>query len=186
MPRPMGDAHTLRCWNVLHLRAFAIVIFGFLLIGGCSVGPKYVKPTMQIPPAYMENANWKTARPSDVAPKGNWWEIFQDPQLNVLEEKLTVSNQSLRAAVDRFQEARDVLKQTRSALYPLVTAAVTGTQIRQSKNKALFGGTAPVNYSDLVLNGDVSYEADVWGSVRRSVEASRTLAQASAADLETI
>ncbi len=173
-------------WNLFSLRTFPIIIFGFLILDGCSVGPKYAKPTMQIPPAYMENANWKTAQPSDVAPKGNWWEIFQDPQLNALEEKLAVSNQSLRAAVDRFQEARDVLRQTRSALYPLVTAGVTGTQTRQSKNKALFGGTSPVNYSDLVLNGDVSYEADVWGSVRHSVEASRTLAQASAADLETV
>jgi NodT family efflux transporter outer membrane factor (OMF) lipoprotein len=134
----------------------------------------------------MENANWKTAQPSDQAQKGNWWEIFQDPQLNALEDKLSVSNQSLRAAVDRFQEARDVLRQTRSALYPVVSAGVSAAQNRQSKDKALFGGTSAVNYSDLILNGDVSYEADVWGSVRHSVESSRTLAQASAADLETI
>ena len=168
------------------LRMLPILSLGFLLIGGCSVGPKYSKPTTQIPPAYKENANWKTAQPSDQAQKGNWWEIFQDPQLNALEEKVNVSNQSLRAAVDRYQEARDVLRETRSSLFPLVNAAVTGSQNRQSRNKALFGGTAPVNYSDLVLSGDVSYEADVWGSVRRSVQSSRALAQASAADLETI
>ena len=143
-------------------------------------------PTVQIPPAYKENANWKPAQPSDQAQKGNWWEIFQDPQLNDLEEKLTVSNQSLRAAVDRFQEARDVLRQTRSALFPLVTASMTPTENRQSANKALRGPTSPAYYSDLMLQGDVSYEADVWGSVRRSVQSSRALAQASAADLETI
>lgn len=163
-----------------------ILFLGFLLIGGCSVGPKYSKPTTQIPPAYKENANWKPAQPSDQAQKGNWWEIFQDPQLNALEEKVNVSNQTLRAAVDRYQESRDVLRETRSALFPLVNAALTGSQNRQSRNKALFGGAAPVNYSDLVLTGDVSYEADVWGSVRRSVQSSRALAQASAADLETI
>jgi len=163
-----------------------ILSLGLLLIGGCSVGPKYAKPTTEIPPSYKENANWKLAQPSDQAQKGNWWEIFQDPQLNALEEKINVSNQSLRAAVDRFQEARDVLRQTRSSLFPLVTASVTPTQNRQSQHKALFGATSPVNYSDLVLEGDVSYEADVWGSVRRSIEASRTLAQASAADLETL
>ena len=163
-----------------------ILSLGFFLIGGCSVGPKYSKPTTQIPPTYKENANWKPAQPSDQAQKGNWWEIFQDSQLNALEEKVNVSNQSLRAAVDRYQEARDVLRQTRSSLFPLVNAAVTGSQNRQSQNKALFGGIAPVNYSDLVLSGDVSYEADVWGSVRRSIESSRALAQASAADLETI
>jgi NodT family efflux transporter outer membrane factor (OMF) lipoprotein len=165
---------------------FPVLSLGLFLLGGCSVGPKYVKPTTEIPPAYKENANWKTAQPSDQAQKGNWWEIFQDPQLNALEEKVNVSNQSLRAAVDRFQESRDVLRQTRSAFYPLVTASVTASQNRQSKDKALFGGTAPVNYSDLVLGGDVSYEADVWGSIRRSVQASRTQAQASAADMETI
>ena len=163
-----------------------ILSLGILLLGGCSVGPKYSKPTTQIPPAYKENANWKPAQPSDQSQKGNWWEIFQDPQLNALEEKVDVSNQSLRAAVDRFQEARDVLRETRSALYPLVTASVTPSQNRQSQHKALFGGTSPVNYSDLTLAGDVSYEADVWGSVRRSVQSSRSLAQASAADLETL
>jgi NodT family efflux transporter outer membrane factor (OMF) lipoprotein len=88
--------------------------------------------------------------------------------------------------VDRFQEARDVLRQSRSALFPLVSASVTPSQNRQSQHKALFGATSPVNYSDLTLAGDVSYEVDAWGSVRRSVEASRTLAQASAADMETI
>ena len=107
--------------------------------------------------------------------------------MNALEEKINVSNQTLRAAVDRFQEARDVLRETRSAL----VSARHGQRIavpkpRSRKNKALFGGTSPVNYSDLMLEGDVSYEADAWGAVRRSVEASRTLAQASAADLETI
>ena len=186
MVRLMGIPRSFRHGNAFRPRVFPILSLGFLLVGGCSVGPKYSKPTMQIPPAYKENANWKPAQPSDQAQKGNWWEIFQDPQLNALEEKVNVSNQSLRAAVDRFQEARDALRQTRSSLYPLVTASVSPTQNRESQHKALFGATSPVNYSDLILQGDVSYEADAWGAVRRSVQASRTLAQASAADLETI
>src|SRR4029077_18078458 len=172
--------------STLRRRNFSILFLGVFLLGGCSVGPKYSKPTSQIPPAYKDNANWKMAQPSDQAQKGNWWEIFQDPQLNALEEKVNVSNQSLRAAVDRFQEARDVLRQTRSALFPLVTASVSPSQNRQSSNKALRGSSSPTNYSDLILAGDVSYEADVWGSVRHSVQSSRALAQASAADLETI
>ncbi len=186
MPRLIEIPRSCRDGIKFRVRLLSFLSLGFLFTAGCSVGPKYVKPTMQIPPAYMENANWKPAQPSDQAQKGNWWEIFQDPELNALEEKLTVSNQSLRAAVDRFQEARDVLRQTRSGLYPLVTASVTPTQNRQSRDKALFGGTSPINYSDLILGGDVSYEADVWGSVRRSVQSSREQAQASAADLETI
>src|ERR1700722_11532562 len=186
MVRTAGGSRSFLIKNVFRFKVLTLLFLGFLCLGGCSVGPKYVKPTAQIPPAYKENANWKTAQPSDQAERGKWWEIFQDPQLNTLEEKVDVSNQSLRAAVDRYQEARDVLRQTRSAYYPLVTANVTPSQNRQSKNKALFGGTAPVNYSDLVLEGDVSYEADVWGSVRHSVQSSRELAQASAADLETL
>src|SRR5580693_1925387 len=166
MVRMIGYLRSFRNGTAFSLRSLPILSLGFLLIAGCSVGPKYSKPTTQIPPAYKENANWKPAEPSDQAQKGNWWEIFQDPQLNALEEKVDVSNQSLRAAVDRYQEARDVLRQSRSSMFPLVTASVSPSQNRQSKNKALFGGTSPVNYSDLVLEGDVSYEADVWGAVR--------------------
>ncbi|HET6145771.1 MAG TPA: efflux transporter outer membrane subunit [Candidatus Acidoferrales bacterium] len=162
------------------------LLLGILLAAGCSVGPKYVKPTTQIPPSYKENADWKPAQPSDTAQKGNWWEIFQDPQLNALEDKIAVSNQSLRAAVDRFQEARDVFRQTRSALYPFVSAGLSPSQNRQSTNKALRGATSPANYSDLLLQGQISYEVDAWGSVRHSVQQSRNLAQASASDLETI
>ena len=186
MVQLVGSLRSFRIGNASRLPMWPILSLGFLLIGGCSVGPKYSKPTTQIPPSYKENGNWKTAQPSDRAQKGNWWEIFQDPQLNALEEKLSISNQTLRAAVDRFQEARDVLRETRSSLFPLVTASVSASRQRQSSNRALRGPTSPVNYSDLILAGDVSYEADVWGSVRRSVESSRTLAQASAADLETI
>ena len=186
MVRRTGNPNLVRHKNAFRLSVFPVLSLAILLLGGCSVGPKYEKPMTQIPPAYKENANWKPAQPSDQTQKGKWWEIFQDPQLNALEEKVDVSNQSLRAAMDRFQEARDVLRETRSALYPLVTASVTPSQNRQSQHKALFGGTAPVNYSDLTLAGDFSYEADVWGSIRRSVQSSRTLAQASAADLETL
>jgi NodT family efflux transporter outer membrane factor (OMF) lipoprotein len=186
MVRLFGIPHSFRYENALGPRILPFLFLGLAMIGGCSVGPKYSKPTAEIPPAYKENANWKTAQPNDQAQKGNWWELFQDPQLNALEDKVNVSNQSLRAAVDRFQEARDVLRQTRSSLFPLVTASVSPTQNRQSANKALRGSTSPTNYSDLILAGDVSYEADVWGSVRHSVQSSRALAQASAADLETI
>lgn len=165
---------------------FPVLSLAFLIAGGCSVGPKYVRPTAQIPAAYKETGNWKPAQPSDDARKGNWWEIFQDPQLNKLEDQLSVSNQTLRAAVDRFQEARDVLRETRSSLFPLVTASVSPTRQRQSTNRALHGATSPTYYSDFILAGDVSYEVDTWGSVRHSVQASRALAQASAADLETV
>ena len=187
MPAHLRVSQFIHCKNSFPSIARAMFFAACLVISGCSVGPKYSKPEVsQIPSAYKENANWKPAQPSDQAQKGNWWEIFQDPQLNALEEKVNVSNQTLRAAVDRFQQSRDVLRETRSALYPLVTASVSPSQNRQSSNRALRGSASPTNYSDLILSGDLSYEADVWGSVRHSVAASRALAQASAADLETI
>jgi NodT family efflux transporter outer membrane factor (OMF) lipoprotein len=182
----VANLRVFRRSSAYRVRVLPILPLGLLLLAGCSVGPKYVKPTAQIPPSYKENANWKPAEPNDRAQKGNWWEIFQDPQLNALEEKVNVSNQTLRAAVDRFQEERAVLRQSRSALYPLVTASVSASRQRQSTDRALHGATSPTNYSDFLLAGDVSYEADVWGSVRHSVESSRAQAQASAADLETI
>ncbi len=186
MARITRVAGSFRQRNRKSRRIFPVLLMGLGWLTGCSVGPKYERPTTQIPPAYKENANWKPAQPGDQAQKGNWWEIFQDPQLNALEEKVNVSNQSLRAAVDRFQEARAALRQTRSALFPLVTASVSPSQNRQSQHKALFGATSPVNYSDLTVAGDVSYEVDAWGAVRKTVASSRELAQASAADLETI
>ena len=166
--------------------AFAILCFGLGLIEGCSVGPKYTKPTTQIPPSYKETGNWKPAEPSDAARKDNWWEIFKDPELNALEEKLSVSNQTLRAAQDRFLEARAAVRFARAGEFPMVAAGAAASRQRQSSNRALRGATSPSNYSDFILSGDVSYEVDVWGRVRKTVEASRAQAQASAADLETI
>ena len=78
--------------------AFGILCFSLTLIEGCSIGPKYTKPVAQIPRSYKEMGNWKPAEPSDAVRKENWWEVFRDPELNSLEEKLTVSNQTLRAA----------------------------------------------------------------------------------------
>jgi NodT family efflux transporter outer membrane factor (OMF) lipoprotein len=164
----------------------AILCFGLSLIGGCSIGPKYTRPAAQIPPSYKETGNWKPAQPSDAARKDNWWEIFKDPELNSLEEKLSVANQTLRAAQDRFLEARSAVRFARAGEFPLVTAGAAASRQRQSSNRVLRGATSPSNYSDFVVSGDVSYEADVWGRVRKTVEASRARAQASAADLETV
>ena len=169
---PIRNATTLLCAAAL------------LFSEGCSVGPKYTKPTAQIPPSYK--GDWKPAEPSDQARKGNWWEIFQDAQLNSLEEQLTVSNQTLRSAQDTFVEARAALRISRSAQFPFISANAGITRQRQSSNRALFGATSPVNYSDFLATGDLSYEVDVWGQVRREVESSRALARASAADLETV
>ncbi len=177
---------TAACRRPFSRSPFAIFCIALALIEGCAVGPKYTKPVTQIPPSYREMGNWKPAEPSDAARKENWWEIFRDPELNALEDKLTVSNQTLRAARDRFLQARAALKFSRAAEFPQVAAGGVASRQRQSSNRALRGATSPSNYSDFVVSGDISYEADVWGRVRKTVESSRAEAQASAADLETV
>jgi NodT family efflux transporter outer membrane factor (OMF) lipoprotein len=164
-----------------------LLCLGLLLLGGCNVGPRYSKPVTPAPPEYKElPASWKTAEPSDQMAKGKWWEVFQDAQLNALEEQVNVSNQTLKTAQAQFEQARAVVRITRSSLYPNVTAGVNATRNHQSRNRPN-GRLAPTTtYTDLQLPVDASYEADVWGRVRRTVEAARASAQASAADVESV
>src|SRR6202046_4604315 len=155
---------------------------------GCTVGPNYVKPKAEVPPAYVETpASWKQAQPSDAIEKGKWWEIYQDQQLNDLEEQINVSNQSLKAAQEQFAEARAALKITRSQRYPTVTGYAGASHNRVSANRPLFNSsTLKQEYNDFTIPIDVSYEVDLWGRVRRVVESSRSEAQASAADLANV
>jgi NodT family efflux transporter outer membrane factor (OMF) lipoprotein len=169
------------------LWAAALLPIALMLLCGCAVGPRYAKPTTPAPPQYKElPPYWKTAQPSDQVAKGKWWEIFQDRQLNALEEQVNVSNQTLKAAQAQFEQARAVIRIERSSQYPAVTAGLSATRSHQSSNRPN-GRLAPTNsYTDLQLPVDASYEADVWGRVRRTVEAARANAQASAADLESV
>jgi NodT family efflux transporter outer membrane factor (OMF) lipoprotein len=164
----------------------ALCALVLLVVSGCTVGPKYVRPTAEVPANYKEAGDWKAAQPSDALAKGKWWEVYQDAQLNALEDQINVSNQNLKIAQAQFLEARAALKISRSNLFPTVTGNASANRYRQSENRPLFTSTTPTNYSDYVLSLDASYEADVWGRVRRTVEASRSEAQASAADLATV
>ena len=159
-----------------------------LLFSGCTVGPRYAKPTTPAPPAYKEiPPDWKTAQPSDQIAKGKWWEIFQDPQLNALEEQINVSNENLKAAEARFQQARALVRFNRAAYYPTVAAGASVAREHLSSHRPLVPSSTQTNGTDLVFPAlDVSYEADVFGRVRHTVEAARANAQASAADLEAV
>jgi NodT family efflux transporter outer membrane factor (OMF) lipoprotein len=142
---------------------------------------------VQAPPVYKELGDWKPAQPNDQNLGGNWWEIFQDSQLNALEQQINVSNQNLKAAEAQFRQARAALRYNRADYYPTVTAGVSGTRTRTSANRpppsSTFNG---ITDNDFTLPFDVSYQADVWGRVRRNVESYREQAQASAADLATV
>ncbi len=158
-----------------------------LPFSGCAVGPKYHPPVVQAPPAYKEVGDWKPAQPNDQNLGGEWWKIFQDPQLDALELQVNVSNQNLKAAEAQFRQARAALRYNRADYFPTVTAGLSGTRTRVSSNRpppnSIFNG---ITENDFTLPVDVSYQADVWGRIRKNVESYREQAQASAADLATV
>jgi len=118
--------------------------------------------------------------------KGKWWEIYQDPQLNQLEERIATYNQGLRGALETYLAAQDQVKAARSALYPTLSAGPSVSHDKLSLNRPLTGVGTPSNYNDLVLAGQGSWEPDFWGRIRRTVEAAHENAQASAADMANV
>ncbi|WP_254061676.1 efflux transporter outer membrane subunit [Granulicella sp. L60] len=167
-----------------------------LLLSGCMVGPKYVKPTAPTAPGFKEaspdaakeEANWHVAQPSDATQRGAWWTIFGDAELNVLEPQIAANNQDLKAADARFREARSLIRFNRASLYPTVGVAPFVGGTRESSNRPYFS-TSVTNGngdSDIQLPADFNYEIDVWGRVRRTVSAAREEAQASAGDRQTV
>jgi NodT family efflux transporter outer membrane factor (OMF) lipoprotein len=164
-----------------------LALAGVLQFVGCAVGPKYKTPVAPAPPAYKEIGDWKTAQPSDEKLGGNWWELFQDPQLNSLEQQINVSNQNLKAAVAQYQESRAALRYVRADYYPTLTAGASATRQEYSGHRppqtSIFDG---LTFNDFVLPINLSYQANVWGRVSKNVESYREQAQASAADLAVI
>ena len=154
-------------------------------LAGCAVGPKYKTPIVPTPPAYKEMGDWKTAQPSDQNLGGHWWEIFQDPQLNTLEQQIDVSNQNLKAAVSQYQEARAALKYARADYYPTITVDPSASRQMNSSNQALAAGRG-LTFSDFAVPVNLSYQVNAWGRVSKNVEAYRDQAQASAADLAVV
>ncbi len=159
-----------------------------LAMTGCLIGPKYSVPATPAPPAYKEgvvagNAQWNTANPSEGALRGKWWEIFGDPQLNQLEEAVSVSNQNLKAAEAQFREARAVYAANRANYYPIVTGNPSTSSSYTPRNLAVGKTGTQTVYS---LPFGATWEPDFWGRVRLSVENATASAQASAADIENI
>ncbi len=167
------------------------------MLAGCAVGPDYKRPSAPVPTSYKEEqppadavaaAQWKPAEPRDDASRGKWWELFEDPELNKLEEQVNISNQNIAQAEAQFRGARAAVRLARSDFFPTVTANASVTRSQGRTGSAAAGtSSAPSGPStSYALSGDFSYEVDVWGRVRRGVQASVAGAQASAADLETV
>jgi NodT family efflux transporter outer membrane factor (OMF) lipoprotein len=187
------------------LRRATLFVLPFL-ITACSVGPDYVTPTAPTPAAnYKEAGEWQPAQPKDDMIRGKWWTIYHDPQLNALEDQVNISNQNVAQAEAQFREAAAAVKVARAAFFPTITAnpSYTMSQASQSltgggsssgggsSGGGAFGGSGKssqhagaqdVSVYDLPL--EATYMVDVWGSVRRNVEANTATAQASFANLE--
>jgi NodT family efflux transporter outer membrane factor (OMF) lipoprotein len=167
--------------------ACGLSALSMLLFAGCTVGPKYRRPTAEVPATYKEVGDWKPAQPNEQNLGGNWWELFQDPQLNALELQVNVSNQNLKAAEAQYTQARALLRYSRADLFPTVNAAPSATRVKTSSNRpppsSTFNG---ITYNDFQIPFELSYQIDVWGRVRRTVESYRDQAQASAADLAAV
>jgi len=157
-----------------------------LLISACTVGPNYVKPTTVAPGTYKEMKDWKVAEPKDHVMRGKWWEIYNDPQLNALEEQVNISNQNIFAAEAKFRQARALIQVARAAYFPTITMGPSFTRFRPSTTITQGATSSPSPTSLYSLQADATWELDLWGRVRRSVEASKANAQASAADLEGV
>ncbi len=141
------------------------------LLTACAVGPDYRRPQTVTPPAYKENKDWKIAEPREHVARGKWWEIFADPQLNALADRVNVSNQTLRVAEAQYRRAQALHQSARAGLFPAASAALGISR----------GGSA-TRYD---VGASAEWDADLWGRVRRNVESSETSAAASAADLES-
>ena len=157
-----------------------------LLLGGCMVGPDYVRPDAPSTPAYKELEGWKVAQPNDALPRGAWWDLFNDPMLHDLEEQVAVANQDLKVAEARLREARAAVRFNRAGLFPTISTTFGPSALRESAHQPFLpSGSRGGSSGDILLSLDMSYEVDLWGRVRRTVAASRNEMQATAADLET-
>jgi NodT family efflux transporter outer membrane factor (OMF) lipoprotein len=170
-----------------------------LLLSGCVVGPKYHPPAPPAPAAVYkesptnsnENQGWVVAQPADAKLRGKWWEVFNDPELNSLEEQLDINNQNIKQFFENFMEARAIVREARSQYFPTVTAAPAVTHSRASANVgSTTANTSATNTSPQLQSTlytfplEASWEPDLWGKVRNTVRQAQYAAQVSAADLE--
>ncbi|HEY1946390.1 MAG TPA: efflux transporter outer membrane subunit [Bryobacteraceae bacterium] len=180
------------------IKSGAALAAGLLLLSGCNPAPKYAKPPATTPTAFKEapeqfkeGAGWKLAQPGDDKIRAKWWEIYNDPQLNALEEQVAIGNQSIAAAEANYRSARALVVSARSNLYPTIGASPTYANSRQSATtrstavQSTGGGSLSSVTNGWNIPFDVSYTADFWHRIRNAIDAQVYSAQASAADVAT-
>jgi NodT family efflux transporter outer membrane factor (OMF) lipoprotein len=181
--------------NKMRTRLLQLAVLAAL--GGCTVGPAYHRPGTDAPQAYKEltaaqfkdTDGWKVAVPQDQIIRGQWWELFGDPQLSALEEQVKSSNQTVAAAYASFMQARALVRQAQAQYWPTLTVGASVTRSHQPAIGAAAGATGtgsatgPTSGNEFSLPFDASWTPDLWGRVRNLVKGNIAAAQASAADL---
>jgi NodT family efflux transporter outer membrane factor (OMF) lipoprotein len=165
-----------------------------VLLSGCVVGPKYVAPSVGTAPAFKETApaaeaagaagTWEPARPQDAVLKGKWWEMFNEPELNALEDELNINNQNIAQFFQNFMAARAQVREARASYFPTLTTTPSATRSGGPSSTGGTAGTSSTSYNSFSLPFDVSWEPDLWGRIRNTVREYQYAAQVSAADLE--
>src|SRR5215472_13136065 len=166
-----------------------ILVLVFLALSGCAVGPNYRRPDAPAAPSWKEQPPWRAAAPKDGLPKGQWWTIFGDSELDRYESQAIAANQTIEIARDQLQQARASARITRSGLFPQLSAAISAQRLRGSRNAPTTTGvplSRASTQSNFQIPFNLSWEADVFGGVRRTVESANAKYQASAAALENV
>jgi outer membrane protein, multidrug efflux system len=158
-----------------------------LLLAGCAVEPKYQRAQIQTPPAWKTEAPWREVAPKDAIPKGAWWEIFHDDELNRYQQQLLAANQSLAAAQSRLDQARSLARVASAALFPTLAADPSASRIRYSGNRPqVIAQTPAITQSVYEIPFALNYEVDLFGRNRKNLQAANANLQGSAADLQNV
>lgn len=184
----------LKLKNRMPISFSASMFASLVLLGGCRVGPPYHAPA---PPAvtapnykestvnFHDTGGWKVASPQDAMIRGNWWEVFNEPELNALEEQLNVNNETLKEDFQNYMAARAVIAEARSLYWPTITASPSWNRSKTSANQRITSTATTGNPTSLWnLPIDVSWTPDFWGKIRNEVHEAQYAAQVSAADLQ--
>jgi NodT family efflux transporter outer membrane factor (OMF) lipoprotein len=164
-----------------------LVLLAALALAGCKpVGPNYKAPPVPAPPSFSDaghNGDWASAVPADAADRGTWWAVYQNPELNDMEQHCANANQTIAAALQAYQQAHDLVRETRASLYPTVSLGGSATRNGISANAPQVGPATVRDFWAFLIPLNITWEPDFWGAVRRQIESASASAQASAADL---
>ncbi len=195
LPTPVGASHARETFSVAKpfagvARSYMGLLTLSLLLGGCAIGPDYQRPQLQTPAQFKQIEGWTQAKPGDVLERGSWWQLYGDAELNALVERLNISNQSLAASEAQYRQARALVRGARAAFYPSLSSSAGATRSSQGSGSNNNIGSTTASTGDISksyeLGLNATWELDIWGKLRRSLESSRAGFEASAADLAAL